>query len=167
MVNFDAAFGARQLAEALFGVTNTWGKLPYTMYDKNYTSQVSLTSYDMSLAPGRTYRYFTGTPLFPYGAGLSLATFTHDPCSCSQQGPSQAGAGSGTVNFVCFCQLKNTGSRRGDEVIMVYDSLSDAIRSVVNGATQAPATSFTDLGAVSADLWSILAQVPTRCRPSD
>ena len=33
-----------------------WGKLPYTVYDANYTTQVSLFDYDMSKPPGRTYR---------------------------------------------------------------------------------------------------------------
>ena len=40
---FNPGFGARQLAESLFGA-NRWGKLPYTIYDKNYTKQVSLFS---------------------------------------------------------------------------------------------------------------------------
>ena len=41
---FNPGFGARQLAESLFGKANRWGKLPYTIYDKNYTKQVSLFS---------------------------------------------------------------------------------------------------------------------------
>jgi len=41
---FNPGFGARQLAESLFGDANRWGKLPYTIYDKNYTKQVSLFS---------------------------------------------------------------------------------------------------------------------------
>eukprot|EP01048_Picozoa_sp_COSAG05_P009181 COSAG05_NODE_737_length_7636_cov_48.020433_5_plen_126_part_00 len=47
-----------------------------TMYPANYTKQVSLFSYDMSLPPGRTYRYYTGRPLFEFGTGLSLTTFS-------------------------------------------------------------------------------------------
>ena len=126
------------------------GKLPYTMYDQNYTSQVSLTNYDMSLAPGRTYRYFTGKPLFEFGTGLSLTTFTHDPCSCSQrQGQHQTQAD--TVDFECFCQLKNTGSRSGDEVILVYDSLSAGIRSVVNGAHPLPGKRLINFARTSLD----------------
>ena len=89
----------------------------------------------MSLPPGRTYRYYTGTPLFAYGTGLSLTTFTHSPCSCSQR---RGESDTVTVNFACFCTLKNTGYRNGDEVIMVYDSLSDGIRRVVNGAHPLP-----------------------------
>ena len=41
---FNPGFGAQQLAESLFGEANRWGKLPYTIYDKNYTKQVSLFS---------------------------------------------------------------------------------------------------------------------------
>ena len=84
------------------------------------------------------HRYFTGKPLFEFGTGLSLTTFTHDPCSCTHhrgRRPTQAAA---AVRFECVCQLKNTGSRSGDEVILVYDSLSAGIRSAVNGAHPLP-----------------------------
>ena len=37
------------------------------VYNANYTSQVKLDNYDMALAPGRSYRYYTGEPLFKYG----------------------------------------------------------------------------------------------------
>lgn len=108
--------------------------------------QVALTNYDMSLAPGRTYRYFQGKPLYSFGDGLSLTTFTHDPCSCSQRQ-----AESATVNFACFCELKNTGERRGDEVIFVFDSLSDGIRSLVNGAHPLPIKRLIDFERTTLD----------------
>ena len=63
----------------LFGKTNRWGKLSVTMYPAAYTSQVSMYNFDMSLAPGRTYRYYTGAVLFPFGYGLSYTTFTYTP----------------------------------------------------------------------------------------
>ncbi len=57
---FNPAFGAPMLAETLFGMHNNWGKLPYTIYPKNYINEVDFSNYDMSKAPGRTYRYYTG-----------------------------------------------------------------------------------------------------------
>ena len=57
---FNPAFGAPMLAETLFGMHNRWGKLPYTIYPKNYINEVDFSNYDMSKAPGRTYRYYTG-----------------------------------------------------------------------------------------------------------
>lgn len=59
--------GAWALAAQLFGVENRWGKLPVTMYSASYPDQVDLASFDMAKPPGRTYKYFTGKPLFPFG----------------------------------------------------------------------------------------------------
>merc|ERR1712232_91861 len=62
--------GAEALAMAIFGEANRWGKLPITMYNKEYTDHVDFHSFDMAKAPGRTYKYYTGRPLFPFGHGL-------------------------------------------------------------------------------------------------
>ena len=59
-------------------------------------------NFDMSLAPGRTYRYFTGTPLFPFGFGLSYTSFD---LGCKQA----------SAKFECV--VRNTGAREGDEVV--------------------------------------------------
>ena len=54
----------------------------------------------MVSSPGRTYRYYQGTPLFAFGTGLSLTTFTHS-CTCSAV----------TAEVVsCSCTVKNTGT---------------------------------------------------------
>ena len=73
-------------------------------------------NFDMSLAPGRTYRYYTGTPLFPFGYGLSYTSFS---LNCQQHKESFG------------CVVRNTGSREGDEVVMVYHRVSDDIRKSV------------------------------------
>ena len=52
------------------------GKLPITMYPHEYIKQQPLTNYDMSVAPGRTYRYYQNKPLFAFGMGLSLTQFS-------------------------------------------------------------------------------------------
>ncbi len=57
---FNPGFGGPMLAETLFGLQNRWGKLPYTVYPKNYINEVDFSNYDMSKAPGRSYRYYTG-----------------------------------------------------------------------------------------------------------
>ena len=123
---------------SILGLQNRWGKLPYTMYDQNYTSQVSLFNYDMSLAPGRTYRWFTGKPLFQYGDGLSLTTFSHK-CACARAEAPAAAAGAGPAAGVdCSCSLRNTGAMAGDEVVLVFDTLSPAIRAAVGSAHPVP-----------------------------
>ena len=114
---------------------NRWGKLPYTIYPKIYTSQVKLNDYDMSKPPGRTYRYYSGTPLFEYGQGLSYTTFAMQ-CKCSSGGSSGGSGGGGSggggsctaipMNF--SCTVSNTGAVAGDEVVMVFHQAGDAMR---------------------------------------
>jgi len=110
--------GARALADSLFGYQNRWGKLSVTMYPANYTSQVDLRNFDMSKPPGRTYRYYTGTPLYPFGYGLSLTQFD---LSCSQPN-----------NQTFNCILANIGNMDGDEVIQIYHRAGDGIRQRVD-----------------------------------
>ena len=119
---FNPAFGAPVLAQTLFGALNRWGKLPYTMYNKHYIESVDLSDYDMAKPPGRTYRYFTGEALFPYGWGLSYASFQH---SCTEVA-SGAAAAEATTNFACT--VRNVGDVAGEEVVMVYHAAGDAIR---------------------------------------
>ena len=54
---------------------NAWGRLPYTIYPSNFTDAAEMSMHDLRVAPGRTYRYYAGTPLFEFGAGLSLTNF--------------------------------------------------------------------------------------------
>ena len=63
---FNPGFGSRALADLLFGKRNTWGKLPITLYPASYQDEQPMLQYDMSAAPGRTYRYYTGQPLFSF-----------------------------------------------------------------------------------------------------
>jgi len=100
------ARGMLAVAQLISGTENQWGKLPYTIYPSVYQSQVSMFDFDMSKPPGRTYRYFQGKALFPFGHGLSYTTFQVTNCSCSQT--------------EVMCILHNTGARRGDEVVQVY-----------------------------------------------
>ena len=67
--------GPRALAATLFGEENRWGKLPVTMYPHSYIREQPVHNYDMAKAPGRTYKYYRGTALFPFGFGLSLTEF--------------------------------------------------------------------------------------------
>ncbi|GBG31178.1 Periplasmic beta-glucosidase [Hondaea fermentalgiana] len=101
------ARGMRAVVQLLSGRENRWGKLPYTMYPSAYQHQVSKFDFDMSKPPGRTYRYYTGPKaLFPFGFGLSYTTFSLQACKCSRD--------------AVFCAIRNTGPRRGDEVLQVY-----------------------------------------------
>ena len=78
--------GARALADVLFGDYAPSGRLPFTVYHSNYTNEVNMSSMCMGCAPGRTYRYFDGPVVYPFGAGLSYTTFHMD---WNPQPPSQ------------------------------------------------------------------------------
>lgn len=109
-VGYPGQEGGRAVAEAIFGKVNPSGKLPVTFY-RSLEQLPDYTDYSMQ---GRTYRYFAGEPLFPFGFGLSYTSFAYRDLALS---PSAARAGDEIrVEFV----LENTGDRAGQEVVQVY-----------------------------------------------
>ena len=102
--------GGRAVAEVLFGDVNPSGHLCLTFY-RATTDLPPFTDYSMA---NRTYRYFSGTPLFAFGHGLSYTKFDFK----SGKLESKKIIPSGTVK-VMFT-VKNTGGRAGDEVAQVY-----------------------------------------------
>ena len=74
--------GGTSIADMLFGKTNPSGRLTQTWYPEAFVQQVSLTDMGMrpnatSGSPGRTYRFYEGTPVFKFGQGMSYSTFQH------------------------------------------------------------------------------------------
>lgn len=111
---YPGFFGASALARAIVGQSNRWGKLPVTIYDESF-EEVDMLSFDMTKAPGRTYRFYTGTPLWPFGYGLSYTTFRLQLLSS----PSLA-IGTKSRKAEVAVELRNTGHREGDEVLMAF-----------------------------------------------
>jgi beta-glucosidase len=108
--------GGNALAEILFGAFNPAGRLPVTFY-KSVDDLPAFTDYHMSPGPenkGRTYRYFTGEPLYPFGYGLSYTTFEYSDVKLASQ---NAATGE---NITVTATVKNSGSVAGDEVVQVY-----------------------------------------------
>ena len=102
--------GGRAVAEVLFGEVNPSGHLPVTFY--RATSDLpAFTDYSMA---NRTYRYFTGKPLYAFGHGLSYTAFDYSAGRLD----SNKIAPNGKVN-VTFT-IKNTGQRDGDDVAQLY-----------------------------------------------
>jgi beta-glucosidase len=102
--------GGTAIAQTLAGSYNPAGRLPVTFY-KGLEQLPDFEDYAMS---HRTYRYFTGDPLYPFGYGLSYSTFEYSGLKLSN---SQLQAGD-PLNVEV--DVKNTGRLRGDEVVELY-----------------------------------------------
>ncbi|WP_236585227.1 glycoside hydrolase family 3 protein [Dyella sp. EPa41] len=102
--------GGNAVADVLFGAVNPAGRLPVTFY-KASEKLPAFDDYDMR---GRTYRYFSGTPLYPFGYGLSYTTFGYSGLALDRDSIARDGSMKVTV------KVKNTGHRAGDEVVQLY-----------------------------------------------
>lgn len=72
--------GGAAIADIIFGAANPGGKLPMTWYPQEYVTKLPMTIMAMRASgnyPGRTYRFYKGPVVFPFGFGLSYTTFTH------------------------------------------------------------------------------------------
>jgi len=102
--------GGTAIAETLSGKNDPAGRLPLTFY-KDVNQLPNFEDYSMQ---NRTYRYFTGKPLYPFGYGLSYTTFTYSNLSVPSA-PVQPGD---PVDVEAT--VKNTGKVAGDEVVELY-----------------------------------------------
>ena len=102
--------GGTAIAETLAGDNNPAGRLPLTFY-ASLNQIPPFTDYSMQ---GRTYRYFAGKPLYPFGFGLSYTTFVFQNIS----GPTANVPAGDPVHIEG--DVKNTGSVAGDEVVELY-----------------------------------------------
>ena len=107
--------GGNAVADVLAGDYNPSGRLPVSVY----TGVAQLPPFEEYSMAGRTYRYFAGTPLYPFGFGLSYTTFSytnahvdHDQISASDK-----------VNV--SVDVKNAGAIAGDEVVELYVTRPD------------------------------------------
>jgi beta-glucosidase len=98
------------LADVLFGDYNPSGRLPVTFYK----SVNDLPAFDDYRMAGRTYRFFKGTPLYPFGYGLSYTTFAYKNLRASRE---RLGAAD---TLIVRVDVTNTGTRTGDEVAQLY-----------------------------------------------
>ena len=97
------------IADVLFGDYSPAGRLPVTFY-KSTEQLPPFEDYSMK---ERTYKYFTGSPLYPFGLGLSYTTFDYSGLSV----PRSVQAGDSVRISVT---VKNTGRMTGDEVVQLY-----------------------------------------------
>lgn len=107
--------GGTATANILTGRTNPSGRLPLTFY-RSVDDLPPFSDYSMR---GRTYRYFTGTPVYPFGHGLSYTSFSYGPVEVR---PASGGAQNG---LTVTTRLTNSGARAGDEVAQLYLDFPD------------------------------------------
>ena len=102
--------GGQGIADVLFGDYNPAGRLPVTFY-KSTNDLPPFEDYKMA---GRTYRFFKGTPLYPFGHGLSYTTFAYKNLRTTDESVRS------TDTLTVSVDVTNTGRRAGDEVVQLY-----------------------------------------------
>jgi len=111
--------GAAVIANTLFGKgpnANRFGRMPYTTYPASFALDAPMLEQDMTVAPGRTHKYYTGSPVVEFGAGLSYTTFELSvdvPASITIRTD-------GSLMRNMTITAKNTGHLTGDVVLLAY-----------------------------------------------
>ena len=108
--------GGNAIADVLFGDVNPSGRLPITFP----MSTDDLPPFDSYAMNGRTYRYATATPMYPFGFGLSYSQFTYSSIGLNRM--SFAEKDPVRVSFL----VANTSETEGEEVVQVYLHCVDA-----------------------------------------
>jgi beta-glucosidase len=104
--------GGMALADVLFGDVSPSGRLPVTFYK----SAGDLPPFDDYSMEGRTYRYYRGEPLYPFGYGLSYTRFQYQKLALTPQRMAPRGS------LMVAVEVKNVGERTGEEVVQLYAS---------------------------------------------
>jgi len=109
---YPGELGGKAVADIIFGDVVPSGKLPITFP----VSTEQLPPYEEYSMKGRTYRYMTEKPLYPFGFGLSYTSFRFDSLTLS------APSISSTKSVKAFVKLSNTGKRDAEDVVQIYVS---------------------------------------------
>lgn len=141
---YPGVSGAVGVAETLFGKSNRWSKLPYTLLARKFTEESTFQDLNMTDPPGRTYKYYTGpNTIRPFGFGLSYTTFELGPPSLELNLAGALGGADkdnnnvlltgemptrtlgvlpGDADVIATTSIKvtNTGTLTGDEVVFLF-----------------------------------------------
>lgn len=109
---YPGAVGGLALAELIAGKYSPNGRLPITFYSSKNTLP-DFTDYSMT---GRTYRYLTEKPLYPFGYGLSYTSFAYSDAKLERDGE----------NYIVSVKVKNVGEMDGIEKVQLYASFDDS-----------------------------------------
>ena len=158
-VGYPGQSGGQAMAEILVGMVNPSGRLPFTMvcqilliryiiyflmqYPKDYVNQISMFDMSMRTSPGRSYKFYTGTPVFHFGDGLSYTTFTYkwSASPTVKEAPVQYSKSGGLVvsreslrraQIDYEVEVTNTGSRGGAVSVLAFMTSSVRCMQFVN-----------------------------------
>jgi len=147
-VGYPGQAGGDALADIIFGQHNPGGRLPVTWYPQDFATKVPMTNMNMrpnpaTGYPGRTYRFYTGESVYPFGYGLSYTTFSHSLVHAPElislslhqsllkscHGSNNSCTSVEVENTKCqgllfdlHTDVHNTGSRDGDHVVLLFAS---------------------------------------------
>ncbi|XP_020227417.1 probable beta-D-xylosidase 2 [Cajanus cajan] len=138
--------GGAAIADILFGNANPGGKLPMTWYPEGYIKNLAMTNMAMrgrrsTGYPGRTYRFYNGPVVYPFGYGLSYTHFVHTlasapkvvsiPVDGHRHGNSSniankairvTHARCGKLSISLHVDVKNVGTRDGTHTLLVFSA---------------------------------------------
>ncbi|XP_027352718.1 probable beta-D-xylosidase 2 [Abrus precatorius] len=138
--------GGAAIADLLFGTANPGGKLPVTWYPQEFIRNLSMTNMGMRASkskgyPGRTYRFYNGAVVYPFGHGLSYTHFVHTIASAptvvsiplnghrhanvtnfSNKAIRVTHARCGKLSITLEVDVKNVGSRDGTHTLLVFSA---------------------------------------------
>jgi hypothetical protein len=140
--------GGSAIADVLFGTHNPGGKLPMTWYPQDYLSNLPMTKMDMrsnpsKSYPGRTYRFYNGPTVYPFGHGMSYSKFVHTiaaaptilavPLAGRHHGSNNTAISAGRAVRVTHAKcnrlsiglhvdIRNTGSKDGSHTLLVFST---------------------------------------------
>lgn len=106
------------LADVLFGEYNPGARLNMTWY-QSVDQLGEFMDYDI-IKSGRTYQYFDGKPLYPFGHGLSYTSFQYEDIQLDSSRISEGGA------VTVSCTITNVGTAFGEEVVQLYTNVSSS-----------------------------------------
>ncbi|PIN15598.1 Xylan 1,4-beta-xylosidase [Handroanthus impetiginosus] len=145
-VGYPGQAGGAAIADVLFGKHNPGGKLPMTWYPQEYLNNLPMTTMDMRSDPsrnypGRTYRFYKGSVVYPFGHGLSYTNFAHAIADAPKVFSVPIGgrhhsntttvynksirvthAKCSRLSLGVHVDVKNTGSRDGTHTLLVFSS---------------------------------------------
>ncbi|MCI9338821.1 MAG: glycoside hydrolase family 3 protein [Lachnospiraceae bacterium] len=130
---YPGARGGRAVARVLFGESSPSGKLPVTFYN----SAEELPAFEDYSMKGRTYRYFQGKPLYPFGYGLTYGDVKVESAECGGQEWAAGAEGAlewdVTQDMTVKVRVKNDGQAATGEVVQVYVEALESDYATPNG----------------------------------